>query len=189
MKRYEAIEVIAESLKGDEWVISANGMISRELFTIKDSSCNFYMLGSMGLASSIGFGLAYNLPNRKVVVIDGDGNILMNLGSLATIGHFAPSNLIHFVLDNEMHASTGGQPTVSDTARLEEIASATGFKIVKKASSSEDLHVAVREVLNSAEGPSFILVKIEKGEREVSRVFYEPTHIKNRFKEAIANRE
>lgn len=188
MKRYEAIEVITESLKGDELVISANGMISRELFSIKDTTCNFYMLGSMGLASSIGFGLAYNSPNRKVVVIDGDGNILMNLGSLATIGHFALGNLIHFVLDNEMHASTGGQPTVSNTVKLEEVAIAAGFKIVKGVSSSEDLYMAIREVLNS-EGPSFILVKIEKGDKEVPRVSHEPIHIKNRFKEAIANRK
>lgn len=189
MKRYEAIEVITKELKGEELVISANGKISRELFSIKESALNFYMLGSMGLASPIGFGLAYNLPNRKVVVIDGDGNILMNLGSLATIGHFAPNNLVHIVLDNEMHASTGGRPTVSDTARLEEIASATGFKIVKKVSSSKDLYVAAKEVINSTKGPSFILVKIEKGEREVSRVSYDPAHIKNRFNEAIANRE
>ena len=185
MKRYEAIEVITESLKGDELVISANGMISRELFSIKDSPNNFYMLGSMGLASSIGFGLAYNSPNRKVVVIDGDGNILMNLGSLATIGHFSPGNLVHFVLDNEMHASTGGQPTVSSTIKLEEVASAAGFKIVKKVCSSEDLHAAVREVLNSAEGHSFILVKIEKGEKDVPRVSYKPNLIKSRFMEAI----
>ena len=189
MKRYEAIEVITKALKGDELVISANGMISRELFSIKDSPSNFYMLGSMGLASSIGFGLAFSLPNKKVVVIDGDGNILMNLGSLATIGHFAPNNLIHFVLDNEMHASTGGQPTVSNTVRLEEVARAAGFQAVKKVSSIESLRTVVSEVLNSAEGPSFVLVKIEKGEREVPRVSHEPTHIKNRFKEAIANRE
>lgn len=189
MKRYEAIEVITESLKGDELVISANGLISRELFTIKESPRNFYMLGSMGLASSIGFGLAYNLPNRKLVVIDGDGNILMNLGSLATIGHFAPNNLIHFVLDNEMHASTGGQPTVSNTVRLEEVARAAGYRAVIKVSSSKDLHVAAKEVINSAKGPSFVLVKIEKGEREVPRVSHEPTYIKSRFKEAIANRE
>lgn len=189
MKRYEAIEVITKALKGDELVISANGMISRELFSIKDSPSNFYMLGSMGLASSIGFGLAFSLPNKKVVVIDGDGNILMNLGSLATIGHFAPNNLIHFVLDNEMHASTGGQPTVSNTARLEEVARAAGFQAVKKVSSIESLRTVVSEVLNSAEGPSFVLVKIEKGEREVPRVSHEPTNIKSRFKEAIANRE
>jgi sulfopyruvate decarboxylase beta subunit len=188
MKRYEAIEVITESLEGDELVISANGKISRELFSIKDSSHNFYMLGSMGLASSIGFGLAYNLPNRKIVVIDGDGNILMNLGSLATIGHFAPGNLIHFVLDNEMHASTGGQPTVSNTVRLEEVVSATGYQLVRKVSSIKDLRTVAEEVLSS-EGPSFVLVKIEKGEKEVPRVSYEPAHIKSRFKEAIANRD
>ena len=188
MKRYEAIEVITESLKGDELVISANGLISRELFTIKDSPRNFYMLGSMGLASSIGFGLAFSLPNKKVVVIDGDGNILMNLGSLATIGHFAPNNLVHIVLDNEMHASTGGQPTVSNTVQLEEVASASGFKMVRKVNSIEDLRTVMSEVLSS-EGASFVLVKVEKGEREVSRVSYEPTHIKNRFKEALANKE
>ena len=188
MKRYEAIEVITESLNGDELVISANGLISRELFTIKDSPRNFYMLGSMGLASSIGFGLAYNLPDRKVVIIDGDGNILMNMGSLATIGHFAPSNLIHFVLDNEMHASTGGQPTVSNTVRLEEVASAAGFQAAKKVSSIENLRTVVSEVLSS-EGPSFVLVKIEKGEREVPRVSSEPTYLKIRFEEAIANRD
>jgi phosphonopyruvate decarboxylase/sulfopyruvate decarboxylase subunit beta len=189
MKRYEAIEVITRELNGNELVISANGKISRELFTIKESPLNFYMLGSMGLASSIGFGLAYNLPNRKIVVIDGDGNILMNLGSLATIGHFAPKNLVHFVLDNEMHASTGGQPTVSNTVRLEEVALAAGYRTAKKVSSSEDLRIAVKEVLNTTEGPSFVLIKIEKGEKEVPRVSHEPTHIKSRFKEAIANRE
>ena len=188
MKRYEAIEVITRELNGNELVISANGKISRELFTIKDSLHNFYMLGSMGLASSIGFGVALNMPNRKIVVIDGDGNILMNLGSLATIGHFAPHNLIHFVLDNEMHASTGGQLTVSNTMRLEEVARAAGFRAAKKVSSIESLRTVVSEVLNSAEGPSFVLVKIEKGEREVPRVSHEPTYIKSRFKEAIANR-
>lgn len=184
MKRYEAIEVITESLNGDEVIISANGMISRELFSIKDSSNNFYMLGSMGLTSSIGFGLAFSLPNKKVVVIDGDGNILMNLGSLATIGHFFPRNLVHFVLDNEMHASTGGQQTVSNTVKLEAVASASGYQMVKRVGSIEDLRTVVKKVLSS-EGPSFILVKIEKGEKEVPRVYHEPIHIKNRFMDAI----
>jgi sulfopyruvate decarboxylase beta subunit len=184
VKRYEAIEVIIKALNGHELIISANGMISRELFSIKDSANNFYMLGSMGLASSIGFGLAYNQPTRKVIIIDGDGNVLMNLGSLATIGHFAPKNLVHIVLDNGVHASTGGQPTVSNTARLDEIASAAGFRVVKRVNSSQDLHATIREALSS-KGPSFVLAKIEKGEKEVPRVSYEPPYIKNRFKEAI----
>lgn len=184
MKRYEAIEAIIKALRGDELVISANGSISKEMFSIRDSSCNFYMLGSMGLASSIGFGLAFSLPNRKVVVIDGDGNILMNLGSLATIGHFSPSNLIHFVLDNGAYATTGGQPTVSNTVNLEEVANATGFRIAKRVTSNEDLNLSIKKVLSS-NGPSFILVEIEKGEREVPRVSYEPTHTKNRFMETV----
>ncbi len=184
MKRYEAIEVVTKELNCNELVISANGRISRELFSINDSPNNFYMLGSMGLASSIGFGLAYNLPDRKVVVIDGDGNILMNLGSLATIGHFAPKNLVHIVLDNEMHASTGGQSTVSNTTRLEEVARFTGYRRIKKVISSEDLQKVVKEVMSS-EGPSFVLVKIEKGDKETPRVPYEPIYIKNRFMEII----
>lgn len=184
MKRYEAIEAITKALNGDELLVSANGMLSRELFSIRESPNNFYMLGSMGLASSIGFGLAYNLPNRRVIVIDGDGNILMNLGSLATIGHFGPNNLIHIVLDNEMHASTGGQPTVSNTVNLERVASAAGFRIAKRVGSTEGLHTAIKEALNS-EGPSFILAKVERGEKDIPRVSYEPIHIKSRFKEVM----
>ncbi|MCD6456197.1 MAG: hypothetical protein J7K81_05345 [Methanophagales archaeon] len=79
------------------------------------------------------------------MVIDGDGNILMNLGSLATIGHFAPNNLIHFALDNEMHASTGGQLTVSNTMRLEEVARAAGFRAAKKVSSIESLRTVAKK--------------------------------------------
>jgi sulfopyruvate decarboxylase beta subunit len=184
MRRYEAIEAIAGALTGRELVISANGMTSRELFSIRESASNFYMLGSMGLGSSIGFGLARSLPDRKVVIIDGDGNVLMNLGSLATIGHFAPNNLIHIVLDNEMHASTGGQPTVSNTLKLEEVARAAGFQRVRKVASMEDLRLTLREAI-TAGGLSFILVKIEKGEVDVPRVSYEPAFIKSRFMEAI----
>ncbi len=151
MRRYQAIEAVAGALTGRELVISANGMTSRELFSIRESANNFYMLGSMGLGSSIGFGLARSLPDRKVVIIDGDGNVLMNLGSLATIGHFAPNNLIHIVLDNEMHASTGGQPTVSNTLKLEEVARAAGFRRVKKVASTEDLRLALGEAITAGE--------------------------------------
>jgi thiamine pyrophosphate-dependent acetolactate synthase large subunit-like protein len=73
--------------------------------------------------------------------------------------------------------------------RLEEVACAAGYRTAKKVSSRDDLHAAVKEVLNTTEGPSFVLVKIEKGEKEVPRVSHEPTQIKSRFKEAIANRE
>jgi len=184
MKRYEAIEVITQSLNGSELVISSTGMISRELFTIKGTPQNFYMLGSMGLASSIGLGLALSLPEKRIIVIEGDGSILMNMGSIATIGHFTPRNLTHIVLDNEAHDSTGGQATVSNTVKLEEVAHAAGYWLTQKVDSKEELRRATRE--SSQRGPAFFLIKVEKGSIEgIGRVSHSPEEIKSRFQEAV----
>jgi thiamine pyrophosphate-dependent acetolactate synthase large subunit-like protein len=180
VRRLEAVEAVVRCLRGDELVISSNGMISRELFPVADTPRNFYMIGSMGLASSIGLGLALSLPDRQIVVLEGDGNILMNLGSTATIGHFAPGNLTQVVLDNEAHDSTGGQPTVSRTARLEEVARAAGYRFARKVASQEAVEPAVRESLG--QGPAFILVKVERGGTgDISRVSYSPEEIRARF--------
>ena len=92
MNRITSIEIICQEIK-DEIIISANGFLSRDLFNTFEKSSNFYMLGSMGLASSIGLGLAIKNPKKKNFVFDGDGNILMNLGSLMTIGRLKPQNL------------------------------------------------------------------------------------------------
>jgi thiamine pyrophosphate-dependent acetolactate synthase large subunit-like protein len=184
MKRFEAIQEIVRCLDGDELVVSSNGMISRELFTIADAPRNFYMIGSMGLASSIGLGLALSLPARQVVVIEGDGNVLMNLGSAATIGHLGPANLIQVVLDNEAHDSTGGQPTVSHTVRLEDVARAAGYPVARKVTSREAIGPAVRESFRR--GPGFILVKVEKGSVEgIKRVSHAPEEIRARFQRSI----
>ena len=181
MKRHEAIKVIVHSLAGDELIVSSTGMISRELFNIKDSPQNFYMLGSMGLASSMGLGLALSLPDRRVVVIEGDGSILMNMGSMATIGHFAPKTLTHIVLDNEVYDSTGGQPTVSGTVKLEEAAKAAGYQVAERVLSKEEL----RRINISLEGPTFILVKVEKGSIEgIGRVTHSPEEIRSRFQKS-----
>ncbi|MFC1864776.1 thiamine pyrophosphate-dependent enzyme [Chloroflexota bacterium] len=182
MKRYEAMEVIIQSLNGSELVITSTGMISRELFAVRDAPQNFYMLGSMGLASSIGLGLALSLPEKQVIVIEGDGSILMNMGSMATIGHFAPKNLIHIVLDNEAHDSTGGQATVSNTVKLEGVAHADSYRLTQRVASQEELRKAIRGL--SQKGPAFLLVKVEKGGIEgIGRVTHSPEKIKNRFQE------
>jgi len=184
MKRYEAIEMITRSLTGAELVISSTGMINRELFAIKDSPQNFYMLGSMGLASSIGLGLALCLPHRRIVIIEGDGSILMNLGSMATIGHLAPKNLTQIVLDNEAHDSTGGQPTVSNSVELEGVARSAGYKLAVKPTSLEGLERNIRK--SFGQGPAFILVKVEKGGVEgIGRVSHSPEEIKARFLGAL----
>ena len=112
MIRKEAVEIIANCI-GKNPIISANGFMSRDLFEVSDKESNFYMIGSMGLASSIGLGIALKNPKKQVFVFDGDGNILMNLGSLVTIGSLKPKNLVHVVFDNNSHESTGGQPTNS----------------------------------------------------------------------------
>ena len=92
MNRKTSMEIICQEIK-NEIIISANGVLSRDLFNTFEKPSNFYMLGSMGLASSIGLGIANKNPKKKIFVFDGDGNILMNLGSLTTIGNLKPKNL------------------------------------------------------------------------------------------------
>ncbi len=180
MKRYEAIEIITQALRGGELIMSSTGMISRELFTIKDSPQNFYLLGSMGLASSVGLGLALCLPDKRVVVLEGDGSILMNLGSMATIGHSAPDNLTQVVLDNQSYDSTGGQPTVSNSVKLDEVARAVGYQMAVKVTSKEALRDSIRKSFKNC--PALIIVEVEKGGIEgIGRVSHTPEEIKDRF--------
>ena len=112
MIRKKAVELIAKEI-GNEPIISANGFMSRDLYETNEKENNFYMIGSMGLASSIGLGVALKNPKKKIHIFDGDGNILMNLGSLVTIGSLKPKNFVHYIFDNKSHESTGGQPTNS----------------------------------------------------------------------------
>ena len=120
MKGTEAFQEIIPLLT-DEPVIHANGYICRESFNIKDREENFYMIGSMGLASSIGLGVAINRPDQKTIIIDGDGNVLMSMGTLAMIAAAAPKNLLHVVIDNEAYESTGNQRSLSNSVSLEKL--------------------------------------------------------------------
>jgi thiamine pyrophosphate-dependent acetolactate synthase large subunit-like protein len=110
MTRFEATRRICE-LADDAAIVSSLGHPTYDLFAAEDRPRNFYMWGSMGMASSIGLGLASARPDLRVIVLDGDGSLLMNLGSLATIGLVHPPNLTLVVMDNEEYATTGGQPT------------------------------------------------------------------------------
>src|SRR5215813_8956133 len=134
----EALDRIAPHLR-DEVCVHANGHLSRAAFGVRDADTSFYMIGSMGLASSIGLGIALGRPDRRVLVFDGDGNVLMNLGTLATVAAAAPPNLLHVCFDNGAHASTGAQPTVSDRVRLEDVARAAGYRSVSRVESRDAL--------------------------------------------------
>jgi len=110
MTRIEATRTICE-LAGEAAIVASLGHPAYDLFAADDRPRNFYAWGSMGLASSIGLGLALARPDLRVLVLEGDGSLLMNLGSLATIGLLRPPNLVVIVMDNEEYATTGGQPT------------------------------------------------------------------------------
>lgn len=177
MKRYDAIKDISSALK-DELVVCNIGFPSRELYEIKDRAKNFYMLGSMGLASSIGLGLALS-QEETVVVIDGDGALLMNMGSLATIYNQSPKNLIWIVLDNACYGSTGNQCTFCDSIDLLEVAKSIGFEKTYKNS-----EISFKNALKE-DGPVFIHYKIEAGNEKVGIIPLEPEEIKYRFMNEI----
>ncbi len=185
MKRVDAIRALAPHLAG-RLVVSCNGMASRELYTVGDRPEHFYMIGSMGLASSIGLGLALRRPGRSVVVLDGDGNLLMNLGTLANVAERAPANYHHVVLDNGVHDSTGAQKTVSRAVPLERVAAAAGYRSASRVGTPEDLDRALAGFF-AARGPALLLVEVEPGSiHGIARVEIEPPDLARRFRSAAA---
>ena len=181
--RARAIAAILELLT-DQPVVICNGFPSREVYSIADRSTHFYMIGSMGVAAAIGLGVALNKPNKKVIVLDGDGNVLMGMGSLATIGALRPKNLIHVVLDNEVYGSTGNQPTLSRIVRLDQVAKAAGYVNVERVREREDIVYEFKDML-AKDGPSMLLIKVNEQVEDVGRVEIEPPAMTQRFKKAI----
>ncbi|MCU1348834.1 MAG: putative phosphonopyruvate decarboxylase or sulfopyruvate decarboxylase, beta subunit [Acidobacteria bacterium] len=180
MRRCEAIARIIASLD-DELIVTANGWISREACVAGDRPGNFYMLGSMGLAAPIGLGLALAQPGRRIIVLDGDGNLLMALGVLAMIGDARPGNLVHVVLDNELYGSTGGQRSLSAKVALDELARTAGYARVVRVTEARELDMALDAAAGA--GPVFMLVKVAKEAGGTApRVPHEPEEIAIRFR-------
>ena len=181
MIRKTAITIALEHIEFEERIISANGFISRDLFSISDTRPTFYMIGSMGLASSIGLGIALKDPGKKVFVFDGDGNILMNLGSLTTIGSLKPKNLVHVVFDNSVHESTGSQPTNTNFVSIEKIAKASNYIHTFTVRTADNFEKILRKI-KKLKGPIMIVVKIQKSDTERSeRISISPVEIKEHF--------
>ena len=176
LRRIEAISIIALEAESQGALLVGNiGYPSRELYAVGDRPSNFYMLGSMGLASSIGLGLALALPDRRVVAIDGDGSVLMNLGSLVTIADQEPENYLLVILDNGCYGSTGSQPTcTARKADLARIAEGAGVTEVRLAASPEELRAGLT-------GRGVLVVKVEAGNAEVAVIPLSPEEIIERF--------
>ena len=182
MIRKDAIKIASDLIYNSQ-IISANGYISRDLFEADDRYTNFYMIGSMGLSSSIALGVALKNPRKRVYVFDGDGNILMNLGSLTTIGKLKPKNLIHLVFDNQSHDSTGGQPSNTKNIDLYKIAKSSNYTAFKT-NSKTGLEKIFRKIKNM-NGPIMILIKITKGGKPGKRITHTPVTIKKRFSQNL----
>ena len=173
MARYEAIRDIMEHID-EELVICNIGFPSRELYEIDDRSKNFYMIGSMGLASSIGLGLALAKPSKNIVVIDGDGSLLMNMGSLVTVFANNPSNLTWIVIDNGAYGSTGNQDTYAQMIDLVDVAKGVGFK------NSYDFNdINLKDVMHN-ENASFVVYRTEAGNSKAPIIDLDPITIKVR---------
>lgn len=129
--RLEILRAVQAAAGPDDVLVATTGYTGRELAALDDRPNQLYMVGSMGCAASLGLGLGLARPDRRIIVLDGDGAALMRLGVMATLGHELPPNLLHLVLDNGQHESTGGQATVSSTVDFGGVAAACGYPAVQ----------------------------------------------------------
>ncbi|MGF9697796.1 thiamine pyrophosphate-dependent enzyme [Paenibacillus sp. MABNR03] len=179
MRKIEVIEKLITDYP-DAHIISTCGYITRDLYNASDRPEHFYMVGSMGMAAPIALGLAKTNPHNTFIVLDGDGSFVMNFGITLMIAEHKPSNLIHIVLDNEMHESTGGQHTVpisNSKAIMENI----GYNKVHVIESLDQFPEIVEE------GPVMIHCKVEANSGKIGkRVEWTPQEIVKRFTSTLA---
>jgi len=174
LAREEAIETVVEALPTNAAVVSTTGMISRELFEIRERKGqghgqDFLTVGSMGHASQIALGIALQQPSRPVYCFDGDGATIMHMGNMAITASMQPSNYVHVVFNNGAHDSVGGQPTVGLQIDLPAIAKAVGYKQVHSVSSKDELQRFLASSAwqqPSAEGPMLLEIRVKKGNRK-----------------------
>ena len=151
MLRTDALKAIYPRLE-KHIVVTIMGAVAAELYMLGHRHNFFYLEHAMGLASSMGLGIALSMPDHKVIVIDGDGSLLMNLGTLSTMARYKPGNLLHIVFDNESLLSVGGFPTATATGTdLAGIARASGVPLVVEANDPHALAEAVEQALQNSQ--------------------------------------
>lgn len=187
--RYKAIATIMAHIGAEDLVLSTTGMISREVCMTDDRPGNFYMIGSMGLLSALGLGLALLTPEQRVVILEGDGSALMSLGTLPLIASECPANLVHIILDNEAYESTGAQPSISAQVDLAQVGQSCGYTRAIRVDDHETLENALQACM-AGPGPALILVKAAIAPVEgIPRVSHAPTEIRDRFRQNVRIRE
>lgn len=193
MTREEALKLAVESMDERSVVVSTTGETSRELFEHtaekgRGHGRNFYTIGSMGCAAGIALGIALKKPGLKVYVFDGDGAVLMKMGTLASIGRRMPANLYHIVFDNESYGSTGAQPTASSSARLDKVALGCGYRGACMVS-EKTAFIECLENMRTRKGPFMLVVKVAPGSRKgLGRPTTTPAQNKRAFMDYLKKR-
>lgn len=169
MYREEALEIILRNLDKDDVVVSTTGKTSREIFEIRKNNHqkhekDFLTVGSMGHCSSIALGIAINKPRRRIICIDGDGSMLMHMGSLASIATLKPDNFYHIIINNGVHESVGGQDTAAKDIKISNLTASLGFKKNIKVETKKKLESSILSFLSEG-GPSMLEIKTTAGSR------------------------
>ena len=183
--RAAVLERLLAVIPTDAAIVATTGKCGRELFTLADREQHLYQVGSMGCASGMGLGIALN-THRRVVVLDGDGAALMKLGSFATIGAHSPDRLLHILLDNGVHDSTGGQATVSASVDFSGVALACGYRAAMACDDLPGFELALRNAL-AMDGPVLVHARIRPGSMAtLGRPTVAPHEVAQRFRAFLA---
>ena len=193
MNREKALDIMLSHFPEDVIIVSTTGKTSREIFEYRERngelhSKDFLMVGSMGHCSSIALGIAISNPNRKVICIDGDGALIMHMGSLSTIGKLKPKNFYHILINNQVHESVGGQATSAKFIDIPELVKANGYNNVFSTSNEEELAYQVGKFIKEI-GPNFLEVKVKSGSRkDLGRPMVKPVDNKKAFMNYIQDK-
>lgn len=178
--RREILQALQRASNSNDRLLATTGYTGRELFHIGDRREQLYMVGSMGCASSLGLGLALACPDKRIIVIDGDGAALMRLGAMTSIGFERPDNLLHVMLDNGVHESTGSQSTVSGSIDFCEIALACGYPRVRRIATPD---AVIDELASGQRQLTFIHIPILPGvPDDLGRPTIQPSEVARRIR-------
>jgi phosphonopyruvate decarboxylase len=185
--RLSVLERLNDLKDANTVMLATTGTTGRELYEIKDAPNYLYMVGSMGCVGSLALGLAMARPDKKVIAIDGDGALLMRMGSLATNACYAPANMLHILLDNNCHDSTGGQATASHNVDFARVAAACGYADAFYVHNIDELEQQVKEWLQKPQ-LTFIHLRTAKGsKKDLGRPGIKPYEVKERLMKHMGN--
>ena len=189
--REQAIEIIVNNLNEPDIVVSTTGVASRELFEYREKlksghEKDFLTVGGMGHTSQIALGIALQKKNRQIYCLDGDGSLIMHMGTLAINASMNCRNFKHIVFNNSAHDSVGGQPTVGDRIDIASIASNVGYQWVKMVSEESEIRLALNEMAD-VDTPALLEIQVKKGFRkDLGRPTTTPIQNKEIFMKFVA---